>query len=234
MHIAIINCDYVAAKLAPQFGQYPDMFMRSLNALTSGLKFTIFDALSRELPPLTSEFDGYLITGSRYNAYDNDPWIELLLGWIQQTDQQRRPLAGICFGHQLIARALGATVSKSAKGWGLGSALVTIEQTPSWLINPPKQLRLWVSHQDQVQTLPPQCQCLAGNSFCPFFMLFKDTHILTIQGHPEFNQSYTYELAKQRREQVNDSQWARITDSLHYNIDSEVVLNWILHMFRAQ
>lgn len=68
-------------------------------------------------PPL-DEVDAILITGSRHTAFENDPWILKLVEYAKQAiDTGRIRVVGVCFGHQIIGRAMGAPVGKSDKGW---------------------------------------------------------------------------------------------------------------------
>lgn len=231
MKIAILNCDEVDRDLVNKYGEYCDMFVNSLNARQKGLKFTHFDALHRQLPDKQEHFDGYIITGSRHNSYDNDPWIVELMEWVRSADRLQKHVAGICFGHQLIARALGAEVKKSEKGWGLGSTTVYLQHCPDWLNEVPQELKLWVSHQDQVQNCPAHCQIIARSDFCPIFMLAKQSHIFTVQGHPEFAESYTEVLLEKRRPFLTAQQYNKAKQSLNTQVDSSVVLDWILAMF---
>lgn len=231
MKIAMISCDYVDPEQVPLFGEYPDMFKSTLSELRSDLDFQVFDALNEQLPDFSSDFDGYIITGSRYNSYDNDSWIITLLNWVQQADQHKVKMAGICFGHQLIARALNADVNKSPKGWGLGKTQVQINQPPSWVTTERTQLRLWVSHQDQVETKPAGCQVIAQSEFCPYFMLAKDQHIFTVQGHPEFLKGYTQYLLSKHGSKLTPEGFDAATTSLEGTVDSKVVLQWILDLF---
>lgn len=231
MKIAILNCDEVDSDLVKKYGEYGDMFVTTLSARKEGLKFTQFDALHRQLPDDKEDFDGYIITGSRHNSYDNDPWIVELMQWVREADNLKKHVAGICFGHQLIARALGAEVKKSEKGWGLGSTTVQVQHRPDWLNKVPAQLKLWVSHQDQVQNCPPNCQVIASSDFCPVFMLAKQSHIFTVQGHPEFVESYTEVLLEKRQPFLTAAQYNKAKQSLNTEVDSSVVLDWILAMF---
>jgi len=91
-----------------------------LKLADSDLRVRTYDATKGELPASVDECDAYVITGSPSSAYDEDVWIEKLAGFIQRLDEANHPLVGICFGHQIIAKALGGRVGKSDKGWGIG------------------------------------------------------------------------------------------------------------------
>ncbi|GDY25209.1 glutamine amidotransferase-related protein [Agarivorans sp. Toyoura001] len=241
MQIALLNCDRVDSQLVEEFGEYPDMFKQHLLAQDSKLQFDVFDVLNNELPKL-NQFDGFLITGSRHNAYDQQPWILQLVSWVQQCEQLQRPLAGICFGHQIIARALGGKVEKSAKGWGLGVAANNLLQKPSW-VSPSLEdedtakaepFRILVSHQDQVTQLPPQAELLASSDFCPNFMYQIDQHILAIQGHPEFAPDYAAALIDKRQMILSPTQFVLAKTSLKRPLNADSVFDWIVQMYKLQ
>ncbi len=73
-----------------------------------GLEFRVWSALDGELPADLHECDAWLITGSRHDAYSDIPWIRALRDWIRRAHDADVKLAGVCFGHQVIAQALGA------------------------------------------------------------------------------------------------------------------------------
>ncbi|WP_432464243.1 glutamine amidotransferase-related protein [Agarivorans sp. QJM3NY_33] len=233
MHIAIINCDKVDSNLAKHYGEYSDMFIAHLGAQDASLTFEVFNALEQQLPSLT-DFDGYLITGSRHNAYDQDLWINALIRWVQECEQVQAPLAGICFGHQLIARALGGEVAKSDKGWGLGVANNQLIKAPSWAEQQtaPERLHILVSHQDQVLQLPEHAERLASSDFCPNFMFQIGQHILAIQGHPEFEYGYAEALIDKRQQLLSPEAFSCAKQSLQQALDADLVFNWILQMYR--
>lgn len=232
MQIAILNCDRVDKQLAEIHGEYPDMFIKHLSEQDSQLQFEVFNVLNSELPKL-NQFDGFLITGSRHNAYDQQPWILQLVAWVQQCEQLQRPLAGICFGHQIIARALEGKVEKSSAGWGLGVAKNTLIQAPTWA-EPTEQesLSILVSHQDQVTALPAQAQLLASSDFCPNFMFQIGQHTFAIQGHPEFPLAYAEALIDKRQMILSPTQFVLAKTSLVRPLDAKLVFSWILQLYR--
>ena len=141
-------------------------------------------------------YDGYVITGSSFSAYDNDDWILNLMDRIRYICKTNTFLVGLCFGHQIISRALGGTVARSERGWGLGprSFELTVEGRAflislqalyrSLLLHPDagnevpcrpidSTLLLYSSHQDQVITPPPDTlRCIGGDAHCPFAASF--------------------------------------------------------------
>ena len=233
MQIALLNCDKVDQQLAEKYGEYTDMFIHHLALQDATLEFEVFNVLNNELPKL-NQFDGFLITGSRHNAYDQQPWILQLMAWIQQCEQLQRPLAGICFGHQVIARALGGKVEKSSKGWGLGVATNRLIKAPSWakVDEPLSELKIYVSHQDQVTELPEQAELLASSEFCPNFMFQIDSNIFAIQGHPEFERGYSEALIDKRQMILSPTQFVLAKASLKHPVDASLVFSWILQLYQ--
>lgn len=226
MKIGIITCGHVAPPLSDLHGQYFDMIAASLHEVNNQFEFVDFDATQGVLPCL-DECHGFIITGSVHNAYDDDAWILGLMEWIRRCEAVRRPLVGICFGHQVIARALGGTVMKSEKGWGLGSYPVNVNAQKKWMNLSMDSVRMLVSHQDQVVIVPKGVKVIAGNDFCPNFMLVKDNHIFTVQGHPEFSNEFTGKLVEKRREIIGTKKADEALRQLEQPQDSALILHWI-------
>ncbi len=108
-------------------------------------------------------------------------------------------MVGICFGHQLLARALGARVEKAAAGWGVGPHDYEVLERPAWMADAPETIRLNAMHQDQVLSLPEGAKVVARSEFCPFAVLAYDDRAMSIQAHPEFDNAYERALITMRR-----------------------------------
>jgi GMP synthase-like glutamine amidotransferase len=73
-----------------------------------------------DFPKDIHDCDGWLITGSRFGAYEDHPFIPPLEDFIRAAYAAHVPVVGICFGHQIIAQAMGGKVEKYAGGWSVG------------------------------------------------------------------------------------------------------------------
>lgn len=229
MRLGILDCDRLDPDLADRFGPvYSEMFIRGFAALAPELEFRVWSALDGELPEDLHECDAWLITGSRHDAYSDIPWIQALRAWIRQAHDADVKLAGICFGHQVIAQALGGEVVKSTKGWGLGVAVHPMLADAPWMAPARGQIRILASHQDQVALLPPGATRLAGNDFCPNFMFLQGDHIVAIQGHPEFSVEYNRALIERRRGLLPDERYQNSLSSLEGEVDSATMMQWLL------
>ena len=229
MRLGILDCDRLDPDLADHFGPvYSEMFIKGFRALAPELEFRIWSALDGELPDDLQECDAWLITGSRHDAYSDLPWIQALRAWIRLAHDADVKLTGVCFGHQVIAQALGGEVVKSTKGWGLGVSVHPMLATGSWMQPGLDQIRILASHQDQVALLPPGATRLAGNDFCPNFMFLQGDHIVAIQGHPEFSVEYNRALIERRRDFLSDDRYQSSLSSLEGEVDSATMMQWLL------
>ncbi len=233
MKLGILKTDTVRAEWAPKFGQYPDMFIALLGQLDPDIEFVVYDVESGQLPADPDEVDAYLITGSKASVYDDLPWIAPLKDFVRELHRRRKKLVGICFGHQLIADALGGKTEKSPRGWGVGLHRHRFNTAPQWHDQQDMDLHILVSHQDQVVTPAPGSKVLAGSEFCENAVCQIGDHILTFQGHPEFVPEYSREIMAFRRDKIGEKAYSQGVASLINEHQGERVARWLLAFLRA-
>ncbi len=187
MKIGILVTGHVAEGLRGTHGEYDAMFARWLDG--HGFTFQGWFVVDGQFPDGPKDADGWLITGSRHGAYEDHDWIAPLEALIRDIVASGRPLVGICFGHQIIAQALGGRVEKAAQGWSVGRTTYDTDRGP---------LTLDAWHQDQVVELPEGAQVLAASEFCPYAALAYGDKVLSYQAHPEFPADYTIDLLDKR------------------------------------
>jgi len=225
--IGILQADDVNPVLQPEHGNYPQMFEKAFRAVLPDCELPVYRVLDGELPATTTECDAWLITGSKFGVNDGLHWIEALSDFVRTLWAEQRPLVGICFGHQLMARALGGTVVKSDKGWGVGLSFNQVIERKPWMQPWQEGLDLLVSHQDQVVVLPEEAQVLASSDFCPYYLIQYGECFLSVQGHPEFCVDYCRALMEMRRDTLPAARLRAGRASLNAEADSQLMKQWI-------
>ena len=234
LHVGILQCDSVRDEFRPRFGDYPGMFTALLDDVDASLRYTVYDVRDGDYPPTTDTCDAYLVTGSRFGVYDAQPWIAPLADYVRKLHRERRRLIGICFGHQLIALALGGHAEKSPKGWGVGVTTVRVHAQPGWMLPLREEFSLIVSHQDQVTALPPGAQCIASSKFCEYAALTVYDNVLTFQGHPEFGHELSRALIEWRRDELGAERAAAGMASLETPVHGPEVARWMVTFMRGE
>lgn len=191
MRIGILQTGRSPDELRVKHGDYDDLFRRLLEG--RGFEFHTYPVLDGVLPAAPDAAEGWLITGSKFGAYENHDWIPPLEDFLRQTYAQGVPIVGICFGHQILAQALGGKVGKHGGGWSVGPVTYRDAEDDGALT-----ALAW--HQDQVTALPPDAKVLAGNAFCPYGILGYGDRALTMQPHPEFTPEFLGDLIAARRD----------------------------------
>lgn len=179
MRIGILQTGLAPEALAQDMGDYPDMFARLLDG--HGFTFQTWKVVDGEFPKDVHAADGWLITGSRHGVYEDHPWIPPLEQFIRDAFSAHVPVVGICFGHQIVAQAMGGKVERYAGGWAVGATEYDFGD---------ETLRLNAWHRDQVIRAPNGAQVVASNAFCANAALLYDDRAFTVQAHPEFRPEF--------------------------------------------
>jgi GMP synthase-like glutamine amidotransferase len=232
MKLGILKTDTVRPEWVPDFGEYPDMFMALLGEADPDLEFSVYDVEQGEYPADIDEVDAYLITGSKSSVYEDKPWIAALVDFVRELDRRRKKIVGICFGHQLVAQALGGKTEKSPKGWGVGLHTHSFAIQPDWHDQGEAAFDILVSHQDQVVENASGARVLASSEFCENAVCQVGEHILTFQGHPEFVPSYSREIMEFRRDMIGEEVYQTGMASLARNPQGQRVARWILNFLK--
>lgn len=232
MKIGILKTDAVRPEWVPNFGEYPDMFTALLAKADPDLEFAVYDVEEGEYPDDIDEVDAYLITGSKSSVYEEKAWIARLMDFVRELHAREKKIVGICFGHQIIAHALGGKTEKSHKGWGVGRHTHSFNHSPDWHDGGDADFDILVSHQDQVVANATGAKVLAGSDFCENAVVQLGDHILTFQGHPEFVSEYSREIMDFRREAIGEDVYSSGMDSLAKDAEGDRVARWIVNFLK--
>ena len=190
MKIGILQTGRSPQSLREKHGDYNEFFMRLL--ANRGFEFTTYAVLDSVFPLSLDEMEGWIITGSRFGVYEEHVWIKPLEALLRRIYEQGAPMIGICFGHQILAQALGGKVEKFSGGWSVGATEYDFKPLQAC-----GSLMAW--HQDQVVELPPQARVVASSNFCRYAMLEYEGKALSLQPHPEFDTEFVRDLLDARK-----------------------------------
>ena len=221
MRIGILKCGQSPDVLRGAQGDYDTMFER----LLAGRAFT-FDSYhveAMQFPESVHAADGWLITGSRHGAYEDHPFIKPLEEFVRKAYAGHVPVVGICFGHQIIAQAMGGKVERYAGGWSVG---------PTDYDFGGEKFTLNAWHRDQVTLKPAMAEIVGSSDFCENAALLYDDRIFTVQAHPEFPNSFVDGLMRTRGPGlVPDELMAAARDRFQGPLDSPRMADRIANFF---
>ncbi len=224
MKIGILRTGHSPDGMIETMGDYDTMFKRLLDG--HNFTFQTFSVVDGEFPTGPQDADGWLITGSKHGAYEDHAWIPPLEDLIRAIKAADKPMIGVCFGHQIIAQAMGGTVQKFDGGWSVGRTEYTLDSKPL-------ALNAW--HQDQVTQLPDGARVVGSSDFCANAVLAYGDSIWTIQPHPEFSPAFMDGLIKTRgKGLVPDTRLEAATAKLSEPLDSTDIATHMAQFFKSK
>ncbi|WP_213270288.1 glutamine amidotransferase [Hyphomonas sp.] len=235
MKLTIIETGQAPLAIRDRFPSYPEMFREMFSSVDSGISMETVSVVKGEALPDPAAAGALLYTGSPAGVYDSEPWIAPLMAFIRGAAQALTPQVGICFGHQIMAEALGGKVVKSEKGWGIGRHTYGIAATPGWEGAAPSAMSIAVSHQDQVVVKPASAEIVAASAFTEFAGLsYAGFPALGFQCHPEFSTEFSQALyAARRGTSLTPEAADAAIASLEGACDRRFLAQWIASFLRA-
>ncbi|MES3708658.1 amidotransferase [Pseudomonas putida] len=233
LRLCVLETDVLREELKGDHKSYGEMFRRLFSRQTQPVELFVYNVIDGEYPPVDSKFDGYLVTGSKFDAFSDLEWILKLKDYLMRLYRAGEKLIGVCFGHQLLALTLGGEVARSEQGWGLGVHSYKVEKQEEWMHPPLPIFSLYVSHQDQVFKLPAGAQSIASSSFCPYAAFTVGNQVLCFQGHPEFTEAYTKALLDLRVNLLGRDFIDSAIRTMEIPEQGQVIAEWIARFIAA-
>jgi GMP synthase-like glutamine amidotransferase len=229
--IGLLMVGHVDPKSVHIAGDYPELFGHLLRG--HDLELVRYDLDAGRFPDSVTECDGWLCGPSRNSAYDPLPWLPDAEELLRRVVAAERPYVGICFGHQLLARAHGATVVAAADGWQVGVHDYALVEQHAWMDPAPPTIRLIASHQDQVVALPDGATLLAQEESggCPVAGFTLGARAWTLQPHPEFVAELADHLLAGRIELIGAERVTAARATLTRPGDQPTVGRWIARFY---
>ncbi|KAI0873568.1 putative class I glutamine amidotransferase [Hypoxylon argillaceum] len=210
IRLAILEADTpipaIQAKYHSYGGVFTHMFERACASyshpvsLESQLALSSHDIVNDlDAYPDPETIDAILITGAKYNAFDSDEWIIRLVQFTKRClEGGRVRVIGVCFGHQIIGRALGAELGRNTRGWEV--SVVEHELTDDGKrVFGIEKMSIHQMHRDAVLSFPPGVVQLAKTDICANQAMYVPGRFISVQGHPEFTEDMVRELLNMRK-----------------------------------
>lgn len=227
MRVGLLQCGRLPQDLVDDVGDYSRLFEALLGP--HGVTIEAHDVVSGPPPASAKSCDGWLVSGSAASTFDPLPWIAPTETFLRAVVAEQVPVVGICFGHQLLAQALGGRVARAPGGWGAGVHRYDLVGPPRpWMEpDPPRSIHLVASHRDQVVALPEGAEVLARTEHCHVAAYTVGQHVLAIQPHPEYDATISRSLSQSRRELMGPEVTDQALASLDAPLDSAMVGAWM-------
>lgn len=184
--IALIKTGTTIEQIRPVHGDFEDWFAEGMG-VTDLLQVDVYQ---HQEFPATESLAGVVITGSPAMVSAREDWSERTAGWIRETVRKGTPVLGVCYGHQLLAHALGGRAGPNPAGRQIGtvaSKLLDSASKDPLLGHLPPGFAAQTSHSEVVLELPPGAERLATSPLDENFAIRFGENVWGVQFHPEFS-----------------------------------------------
>lgn len=176
------------SSLTERRGDFDDWIRHPLGIGSDNIR--VVKPYKDEKLPDPAGLSGVIITGAHDMVTDGKDWSEQTGAWIPSVIEAGVPLLGICYGHQLIAHAMGGTVGFNPLGSEFGTVAVQLSEHSAkdpLFKGFPQRIRVHVSHAQSVLSLPPKSILLASSAKDPHQAFAMGDCVWGVQFHPEFD-----------------------------------------------
>jgi len=195
--IALIKTGCTLEEIKPRHGDFENWFAAGLG-LTDFLQIDVF---RQQALPMPEHISGIVITGSPAMVSAREDWSERTAEWLRKAVHTGMPVLGVCYGHQLLAHALGGRVGPNPAGRQIGTVnaqLVDFKIDDPLLGHLPRSFPAQTSHSEAVLKIPPGAVRLATSPLDENFALRFADNAWGLQFHPEFSAAIVSDYIRYR------------------------------------
>ncbi len=232
VRLGLLRMDELPASVARVTGDYPALFAHLFrDHPVDWLDVAVHEG---EAPASLADCAGWIFGGSRHSVNDDAGWIDTALELVGDVMAAERPAIGICFGHQLFARALGGRVEPSPGGWELGAQVYDTIRRPPWFTEAEPRITLIASHRDQVVDPPPDATVWSSTPTCAVAGMTIGERAWSLQAHPEFTAAVSDALLERRRADAGDAAVEAARATLSRPLSNDAIASAVLGMVRGR
>ena len=199
----VIKTGTTIPELRPRRGDYEDWIVERLGLPWERIELVV--VYEGETLPDPHEPAGVVVTGSSALVSAREPWSERTAAWLRGAVATGTPLLGICYGHQLLAHALGGRVGRNPRGREIGTVALELHaaaREDPLLGGLPVQMKVQATHVESVLELPPGARLLASSASDPHQAFACGERAWGVQFHPEFDAEAVRTYLEVRREEI--------------------------------
>jgi GMP synthase (glutamine-hydrolysing) len=188
--VLLLKAGQTSAPMRLAFGDYDRWFEEALFTAGASCQLTIVPVWLGQTPPPADDFDAVVMSGSPLSVTAPEPWMWRSADYMLNAAHRGAGVLGVCFGHQLLAKALGAQVRKCPRGREIGTvnvSLSTAGQADGLFRGLSPSFAIQATHEDEVAQCPAGATVLAHNGHSAIQALAVGTHLRTVQFHPELS-----------------------------------------------